>query len=162
MWCCCCLHTPLTLASGVIRSSTCGPPASFSVHPASSAVTPAGSVHKSRGDNMVYMWVQLKLWCVLCVWVLQNGQSGDVCDLASSLCKYDLRTGYLFVVSWAMVRRVRWGIISSELIMSGGGVRSILYLVVRWLETLDMCIWRMFVFMSVVVNVWGYVGMYVV
>ena len=38
----------------------CGPPASFSVHRASSAVTPAGSVHKSRGDNVVRMWVQLK------------------------------------------------------------------------------------------------------
>ena len=50
--CCCCLPTPMTLASG--------PPASFSVHLASSAVTPAGSVHKSRGDNVVRMWVQLK------------------------------------------------------------------------------------------------------
>ena len=38
----------------------CGPPASFSVHLASSAVTPAGSVHKSRGDNVVCMWMQLK------------------------------------------------------------------------------------------------------
>ena len=38
----------------------CGPPASFSVHLASSAVTPVGSVHKSRGDNVVRMWVQLK------------------------------------------------------------------------------------------------------
>ena len=37
-----------------------GPPASFSVHLASSAVTPAGSVHKSWGDNVVRMWVQLK------------------------------------------------------------------------------------------------------
>ena len=38
----------------------CSPPASFSVHLSSSAVTPAGSVHKSRGDNVVRMWVQLK------------------------------------------------------------------------------------------------------
>ena len=38
----------------------CGPPASFSVHLASSAVTPAGSVHKSRGDNVMRMWVKLK------------------------------------------------------------------------------------------------------
>ena len=30
----------------------CGPPASFSVHLASSAVTAAGYVHKSRGDNV--------------------------------------------------------------------------------------------------------------
>ena len=27
---------------------------------------------------------------------------------------------------------------------------------------LNVCIWRMFVFMSVVVTVWGYVGMFVV
>ena len=26
-----------------------------------------------------------------CVWVLQRGHSGDGCDLASTLCKYDLR-----------------------------------------------------------------------
>ena len=32
----------------------------FSVHLASSAVTPAGSVHKSRGHNVVRMWMQLK------------------------------------------------------------------------------------------------------
>ena len=37
-----------------------GPPASFSVHLASSSVTPAGFVHKSRGVNVVRMWVQLK------------------------------------------------------------------------------------------------------
>ena len=60
--------------------------------------------------------------------------------LASTLCKYDLRKGDLFVLSWARVRRVRRGSISSELLVCGGGVRSIL---------------RMFVFMSVVVTVWG-------
>ena len=38
----------------------CGPPAIFSVHLASSAFTPAGFIHKSRGDNVVRMWVQLK------------------------------------------------------------------------------------------------------
>ena len=55
---CCCLPTPMTLASGgspmfplVVHQP---------VHLASSAVTPAGSVHKSRGDNVVRMWVQLK------------------------------------------------------------------------------------------------------
>ena len=54
--------------------------------------------------------------------------------------------------------------ISSELLMCGGGVRSILLLplVARCLETMDVCIWRMFVFMSVVVIVWGSVGMFVV
>ena len=39
-------------------------------------------------------------------------------------------------------------------------MRSILLLplVARYLETIDVCIWRMFVFMSVVVIVWGSVG----
>ena len=59
--CCSCLPTPMTLASGVSNVPTCGPPASFYVHLASSAVTPAGSVHKSKGDNVVRMWVQLKI-----------------------------------------------------------------------------------------------------
>ena len=45
-----------------------------------------GSVHKSRGDNVVRMWVQLKRWCVSCVWMLQRGHSGDGCVLASTLC----------------------------------------------------------------------------
>ena len=42
-----------------------------------------------------------------CVWMLQRGHSGDGCVLASTLCKYDLRKGDLFVLSWARVRRVR-------------------------------------------------------
>ena len=47
------------------------------------------------------------------------------------------------------------GSISSELLLCGGGVRSILLLplVARCLETIDVCIWRTFVFMSVVVTV---------
>ena len=102
-----------------------GPPASISLHLASSSITPAGSVHKSRGDSVVLMWVQLKRWCVSCVWVLQRGHSGDGCDLASTLCKYDLRKGDLFVLSWARVQLVRRGSLSSELLMCGGGVRSI-------------------------------------
>ena len=32
----------------------------------------------------------------------------------------------------------------------------------RCIETIDVCIWRMFVFMSVVVTVCGSVGMFVV
>ena len=53
--------TPITLASGGKSGvRACGPPASLSNHLASSAVTPAGSVHKSGRDNMVRMWVQLK------------------------------------------------------------------------------------------------------
>ena len=96
-----------------------------------------------------------------CVWMLQTGHSGDGCVLVSTLCKYDLRKGDLFVLSWARVRR---GSLSSELLVCGGGVCSILLLplVARCTETIDVCIWHMFVFMSVVVTVSGSVGMFVV
>ena len=89
--------------------------------------------------------------------MLQRGHSGDGCVLSSTLCKYDLRKGDLFVLSWARVRPVRRGSISLELLVFGGGVRIILLLplVARCLERIDVCIWRMFVFMSVVVTVWG-------
>ena len=49
-----------------------GPPASLSLHLAS------GGVSTNPGVTM---------------WVLQRGNSGDGCDLASTLCKYDLRHG---------------------------------------------------------------------
>ena len=80
---------------------------------------------------------------------LQRGNSGDGCDLASTLCKYDLKKGDLFVLSWARVRRGRRGSISSELLMCGGGMRSILLLplVARCIGTIDVCIWHMCVFM---------------
>ena len=96
--------------------------------------------------------------------MLQSGHSGDWCVLASTLCKYDLRKEDLFVLSWARVRTVRQVSFSSELLMGCGGVRSILLLplVARFLETIYVCIWRMFVFMSVVVTVWGSVKMFVV
>ena len=60
--------------------------------------------------------------------MLQRGYSGDGCVLVLTLCKYDLRMGDLFVLSWARVRRVRWGSISSELLMCGGCVHIILLL----------------------------------
>ena len=44
-----------------------------------------------------------------CVWMLQRGHSGDGCVLASTLCKYDLRKGDLFVLSWARVARSEAG-----------------------------------------------------
>ena len=91
--------------------------------------------------------------------MFQRGHSGDGCVLASTLCKYYLRKGDLFVLIWALVRREWRECISSELLMCGGGVRSILLLslVTRCLETIDVCIWRKFV----VVTVWGSVGMFV-
>ena len=102
--------------------------ASISLHLTSSSITPAGFVHKSRVDSVVRMWVQLKKWWVSCVCVLQRGHSGEGSDLVSNLCKYDLRKGDLFVRSWEMVLRVKRGSLSSELLMCGGGVRSILLL----------------------------------
>ena len=79
--------------------------------------------------------------------VLQRRHSGDGWDLSSTLCKYYLRKGDLFVLSLARVQRVRRTSISSELLMWGGVVRSILLmpLEARCLETIDVCIWRMFV-----------------
>ena len=37
-----------------------------------------------------------------CVGVTE-GHNGGVCDLTSTLCKYEMRKGYLFVLSWARV-----------------------------------------------------------
>ena len=58
---------------------------------------------------------------------------------------------------------MRRGNISLELILCGRGVRSILLspLVARCIETIDVSIWRMFVFMYVVVIVWRSVGIFV-
>ena len=76
----------------------------------------------------------------------------------------DLRKGDLFVLSWARVRRVRRRSLFQSCQCVVEVCRSILLLplVTRCLETIDVCIWRMFVFMSVVVTVWGSVGMFVV
>ena len=78
-----------------------------------------------------------------CVWMLKRVHSGDGCVLASALCKYDLRKGDLFVLSWEMVRRVRRGSFSSELLVCGGCVHSILLLplVARCLETIYIYIY---------------------
>ena len=88
--------------------------------------------------------------------MLQRGHISDGCVLTSTLCKYELRKGDLFVLSCVRVRRMRRGSISSELLMCSGGVRGILLLplVARCLETIDICIWRIFVIMSVVGIVW--------
>ena len=54
----------------------------------------------------------------------------------------DVKKGDACVLNWARVLRVRRKSISSELLMCGGGVRSILLLplVTRCLETIDICI----------------------
>ena len=74
-----------------------------------------------------------------------------------------LRKGDLLVMGWARMPRVRRGSISSELLMCDEDVRSILFpLVARCLDTIDVCIWRMFVCMSVVVTVGGVCRKFVV
>ena len=60
--------------------------------------------------------------------MLQSGHRGYGCELALTLCKYDLRKGDLFVLSWARVLRVRRVSISTELLMRVAGMRSILLL----------------------------------
>ena len=52
---------------------------------------------------------------------------------------------------------MRQRLISSELLMCDGCVHSILLFsfVARCIKTIDVCIWRMFVFMDLVVTVWG-------
>ena len=62
------------------------------------------------------------------MWLLQGRHSGDGCDLASTLCKYDFWKGDLIVLNWARVRRIRRGSISSDLMKCGGGVRIIFVL----------------------------------
>ena len=73
-----------------------------------------------------------EMMLVVCVDV-QRGHSGDGGALASTLCKYDLRKGDLFVLSWARVRRVSRGSLSADLLVCGGGVRSIWYCLL-WLD----------------------------
>ena len=58
---------PLASGGGGSDILACGPPASLVVHLAISVVTPAGYVHKSRGDHVVRMWMQLKRRYVLCM-----------------------------------------------------------------------------------------------
>ena len=119
---------PCLSGEGESNDPTFGRPASLPRHLACSSIIPAGSVHKSRGKSVVSVWVMLKRWCVSCVWVFQRGHSGDGCDLVSTLCKYDLRKGDLFVLRWVRVRRVRRRSISSALLMCGGGVRSFFFI----------------------------------
>ena len=87
-----------------------------------------------------------------------KGDTGDGGRLALTLCKYDLRKDDLFVLTLARVQRVSRGSASSELLMCGGGVAQYLLsplVVAKCLETIAVCIWHMFAFMSVVVTVWG-------
>ena len=113
---------------------------------------------------MVCSDVQLNRCCVSCGCVLQRGHSGDVCLSASTLCRYVRRKGDLFVLSWARVRRMLRGRVSSVGLMSGGCACSVLFLslFVRYLLTVAVCMVFMFVLMIAVVMLSGFVWMFVV
>ena len=85
--------------------------------------------------------------------MLQRGDSGDGCDLTSTLCKSEFGRGNLFVLCWPGVRRVRRASISSELIMCSRGVHCILLL---HLPRDNICMYmaHVYLFISVVVTVW--------
>ena len=130
----------LALYIGIISLCT------YIYHVFSSCCLPTSMTLASEGVRSYCLWSASQLL----------GPSGQQCSHSSgvfpqiqgsTLCKYDLRKGDLFVLRWARVRRVRRESIPSELLMCGGGVRSILllHLVARCLEIIDVCIWRMFV-----------------
>ena len=100
-----------------------------------------------------------EMMCVACVSV-SEGHSGDRCNLALTFYKYDLRKGDLFVLSWGKGATSEAG---KYLFRASNVWCSILLLplVARCIETIDICIWHMFVFMPVV-TVWESVGMFVV
>ena len=52
------------------------------------------------------MFAQLNKCVVVWGSVLQRGHSGDGCLTSSILFKYERSRGYLFVLSWARLRRV--------------------------------------------------------
>ena len=51
----------------------------------------------------------------MCCVVFERGHHCDGCELASTLCNYDLRKADLFVLRLAMVRQVRRANVSTEL-----------------------------------------------
>ena len=73
---------------------------------------------------------------------------------ASILLKYECRMGYLFVLSWAMMRWVFLGSVVSVCCILSGGVFAILlwFLLLRYLLTMVVCMCFMFVLICVDVN----------
>ena len=87
-------------------------PASPSIWPAVQSLRRGLST--TPGLTMWCLWGAVEeMMCVVCVSVTE-GHCGNRCDLASTLCKYDLRNGDLFVLSWSRVRRMRRVSISSS------------------------------------------------
>ena len=62
----------------------------------------------------MFMLVQFNKCDVVCDSVLQRGHSRDGWLSSSILFKYKAMVGHLFVISWAMIRRVALGSVASE------------------------------------------------
>ena len=95
--------------------------------------------------------------------MLHSGHSGDGCDLSSTLCKYDLRKCDLFSeLGKGATNEAGKYLFRAANVWCRCAQYLLLPLMARCLETIDVCIWRRCVFMSVVAIVWGSVGMFVV
>ena len=68
--------------SPIIHTAS-GPTTSLSLHLACSSITPVGSLHKSRGDNVcAYVGEVKEMMCVLCVDVTGGGGGIVVMDVS--------------------------------------------------------------------------------
>ena len=72
----------------------------------------------------VYNSVHVKRCVVSCSCNLQRGQSGVVWFEASTLSRYDIRKGDLFVLSCARVRRCALASVASAVFIVGAAVCS--------------------------------------
>ena len=70
-----------------------------------------GAVHKSVTFSCMFMFVQFNKCVVVCASDLQRGHSGDGCLSSSILFNYESSMGHLFVLSWARVRGLLWGVL---------------------------------------------------
>ena len=155
--CCCCLPTPLTIVWGDFDHPL------LVHHP-----PPSGQqLHHSSG-----ICLQIQVWqcgayvgaveemrCVVCVGVT-DGNSGDGCDLAPTLGRYDFRKDDFMCSELSKGATSEAGkyIYRATNVWWRWVQYLLLLLVARYLQTIDVCTWRMLVFMSVVVTVWGFWG----
>ena len=89
-----------------------------------------------------------------------------MCVFVSTLCKYDLRKGDLLnynALSWARVRRVCMGSVSSLVLIGDGGVQSIRLFcrLARCFVNMVVCIVVSLVFMSCSIMVFRFVPTFV-
>ena len=107
--CCCCLLIPLRLLVGVVRCSCLWSTSQF-LRPSGQQCSHSGGVCPQIQGLLcgAYVGAIEEIMCVVCVSVTE-GHSSDGCDLASTLCKYDLRECDLFVLSFMSVVVIVWG-----------------------------------------------------